>query len=635
MNKESTRMAENLGHFILKVKIKKGKLNYTLEINQKSGEFFNEFSLNPSKIKGKSLSYIFPEGINKWMNLSENLLKNKSINESFFYPGNEKTYLINAVPTGLKEAILSFTDISSLNYRVNVDKKKEVPSLKEDKNEENSLFCETSLINSLPDITFLLDNKLTIQLFSNNSIIKEEFSITINKGDSINKIISENISAKIKNGFKNLHTKHDIFTFKAKNSFKNNNWYEIRVKRHNSERFIILLRNVNKLVEAEEQLIEAKNLAEQHDRLKTTFLANMSHEVRTPLNGIIGFSDLVVKRHYRDDQELYRYLDLIKSSSGQLTRVINDIIDISKIESGEFSLIKKRNSIKSIINDSVKICIAESNLLKKDSTNIIIQNEEDEDIFVNTDAERIKQVLINLIKNSLKFTDRNNGYVKVGYKKDEDKIIVYVSDKGIGIPEEKQDVIFDHFRQADNSIVRKYGGTGLGLSISKNIIEMLGGKIWLKSKPNVGSTFFFSLKHEDILNPDNKQNNKTVISTENIKKNLRKKVLIIDDVEQTYLLVNSLLKNKADILYAQNGREGMDLVMENTDIDVILLDLVMPEINGYETAAMIREVNKKVRIIAHTAELINIREHNIYNAGFDEILYKPASTDQLETVVFS
>ena len=243
----------------------------------------------------------------------------------------------------------------------------------------------------------------------------------------------------------------------------------------------------------EKDLISAKEKAVESDRLKSAFLANMSHEIRTPLNSILGFSDLLVSLDL-DTKIRAEYADMINLSGNNLLSIINDILDISKIEAGQIVLTEKRFSAFQMISD-----IQKEYSLKARSKGLELRlsaQESDKEIYLLSDENRIKQVLVNFVGNAMKFTD--SGYIEIGLKIKDKQVQFHVKDTGIGIAKEYHSKVFDRFRQVESAQTRKYGGNGLGLAITKNLAELLGGKIHLESKPKVGSTFYLMLPEEYI-----------------------------------------------------------------------------------------------------------------------------------------
>lgn len=264
-------------------------------------------------------------------------------------------------------------------------------------------------------------------------------------------------------------------------------WYSISVYSPQKDYFVAVFDVITERKNAEQALIQAKERAEESDRLKSSFLANMSHELRTPLNSIIGFSDFMLDPHFGPEEQA-EFAKIIKENGNYLLEIISNIMDLSKIEAGQMTLVKSKFSVNRLISDVHAgniIKIIEKCLLWKENP---VANK---DIWIVSDEAKLKQILDNLISNAIKFTEE--GEIEVGVKLQENFLLFHVKDTGIGIPREFHQTIFERFRQVETTHTRNYGGNGLGLAISKSLIELLGGKIWLESESGVGSTFYFTI----------------------------------------------------------------------------------------------------------------------------------------------
>ncbi|OFX24449.1 MAG: hypothetical protein A2041_10220 [Bacteroidetes bacterium GWA2_31_9b] len=379
---------------------------------------------------------------------------------------------------------------------------------------------------------------------------------------------------------------------------------------------------------AELDLIKAKEKAEESDRLKTAFLTNMSHEIRTPMNGILGFTSLLKKPDLTGEKQ-QDYIQIIEESGARMLNTINDIIDISKIESGLVEVINLETNINEQIEYIYTFFNAEAqekgltflfkNTLPKEEANLIV------------DKEKLQKILTNLVKNAIKFTD--TGSIEFGYNKKDCCYEFFVKDTGIGIPRDKQAVIFERFIQADISDTRAYDGSGLGLSITKAYIEMLGGRIWLESEENKGSTFHFIIPCNIEQKEKNVLSNKIDIRYPDLLiKNL--KILIAEDDEISSKYLTEILNESCkEILYAKTGPEAINKSTLNPDIDLILMDVQMPEIDGHEATRQIRKFNKDVVIIAQTAfGLVGDRKKAL-EAGCNDYISKPIDPNKLNMLI--
>lgn len=376
---------------------------------------------------------------------------------------------------------------------------------------------------------------------------------------------------------------------------------------------------------AKQELIKAKESAEESDRLKSAFLANMSHEIRTPMNGILGFASLLKLPDLTVDQ-LKKYIEIIEKSGLRMLNIINDLIDISKIESGQIEVSVSFCNVNTQINDLYTFFKPEANN-KGLEINFIDKLPNAESV-IKTDKEKLYAILTNLIKNSIKYT--HEGSINFGYELKNDMLEFYVKDTGIGIPFNRQKAVFERFVQADIEDEKVYEGAGLGLAITKAYVEMLGGKLWLKSQEGKGSEFYFSLpylveENKEVVLP------KVVKHTESDKPIRKLKVLIAEDEDfaDTYLTI--ILKNISyEILHAKSGAEAIDLCRTHDDLDLILMDIKMPVVDGYEATRQIREFNKKVIIIAQTAYALAGDQEKALRIGCNDYIAKPIVVNELK-----
>jgi len=372
----------------------------------------------------------------------------------------------------------------------------------------------------------------------------------------------------------------------------------------------------------------AMRIAEEADLLKTNFLANMSHEIRAPMNGILGFAQ-ILQSNDLDKEKQQRYLDIICHNGNMLVNLIDDIMDIAKIEAGQLSINKSEVNLDNLIFELYTFFNEIKFKQEKEHLNIRILNINDgENNVLITDGSRVRQVIANLVGNSIKFTD--SGTIEFGYVNnvEESHIQFFVRDTGIGIAPDKLDLIFDRFRQAEEGMTRKYGGTGIGLFISKYIVNLLGGKIWVDSQLSNGTTFYFTIPYETMQ--------QTVVGerkffTSKPQYNWQGRVIVIaEDVDTNYLLLKSILADThAQIFWARDGEEVINICEQSRKVDVVLMDIQMPKINGYDATAIIKNKFPGIIVIAQTAYAMPNDNVRCFEAGCDDYISKPINSTLL------
>jgi len=386
--------------------------------------------------------------------------------------------------------------------------------------------------------------------------------------------------------------------------------------------------DITSQVENESELKFAKEKAEESDRLKSAFLANMSHEIRTPMNGILGFAALLSDQGLTGEIQ-QEYIKIIEKSGARMLNIINDIVDISKIEAGLIKLDIKLSNI----NEQIEYIYTffkpetEAKGIMFSFRNSLPTKES----FIYTDREKVYAILTNLVKNAIKFT--KVGTIEFGYLKNGDTLEFYVKDTGNGIPKDRQPAIFERFIQADIEDKLAKQGSGLGLTISKAYAEMLGGKMWVDSQVGIGSTFYFTLPYNaepkekkavGKFNPE--QNEKNEI------KGLR--ILIAEDDKASEMLVSIFVSKFCEkILKVKTGVDAVEICRNNPDLDLILMDIQMPEMNGYEATRQIRQFNKDVAIIAQTAYGLSGDREKAIKAGCNAYISKPIIKDELMSLI--
>ncbi len=382
-------------------------------------------------------------------------------------------------------------------------------------------------------------------------------------------------------------------------------------------------------VKTMEELKKAKEKAEESDRLKSAFLANMSHEIRTPMNGILGFTSLLEEASFTGEEKAL-FIENIKKSGQRLLDTVNDIIDISKIETGQVVLVKQQVNIKEQVENFCRFFQLEA----KSKEVALLCDTPDVDgkpLTLETDPVKFGSVLSNLMKNAIKFTDR--GSIRVGYapvKENGRKMVrFYVKDTGIGIPTGRLEAIFNRFEQADSSNTRAFEGSGLGLAISKSYVEMMGGRIWVESTEGQGSQFYFTLPFGQKQPPAPLRKAGHTPEPGEMQVPPLKILIVEDDLASRELLTIILKGISKEMLFASEGEHAVALCRQQPDIDVILMDIRLPGMDGYEITKAIRAFNREVIIIAQTAYALSGDNEKAVLAGCDDYIPKPLNKNRL------
>lgn len=378
----------------------------------------------------------------------------------------------------------------------------------------------------------------------------------------------------------------------------------------------------------EKKLVEAKNHAEESDKLKSAFLANMSHDIRIPMTSIIGFSDLLA------DEELSvgereEFIDLIKKSGKDLLTLIDNVIDMAKIQTNQIKIQKNECNLYHLFKDLYNIHSRTSKIVEQDDVNLILDlPEKFRDISFQTDEFRLKQIFDNLIDNAIKYTDK--GEIRFGISNLTDsEIEFYVFDTGIGMEKKTQDLIFESFKKVDQSYTKEFTGVGLGLAISKNLVELMGGTIRVKSEIGRSSTFYFTqvaklnfektIQEKRMNTPDTGWEGKIII--------------ICEDVEENFKFLNFILEaKKATILWYKNGIDALNHIVEKKPVDLILMDIKMPKLNGLEATQKIKEISN-VPIIIQTSYNMQEEKELAFEAGCTDCISKPINIEKLLNII--
>jgi len=372
--------------------------------------------------------------------------------------------------------------------------------------------------------------------------------------------------------------------------------------------------------------------AKTSDELKSSFLANMSHEIRTPMNSIIGFSNLLASEQIPDNQKR-DFTQYIRTSSELLLNLVDDIIDIAKIEAGELKIIKKDCELaalgRELLTTSKETC---KRFNKSHLQLIFTPDPASHEVYMKTDPFRLRQILVNLINNAIKFTEI--GSVEFGYTiKDETQVEFFVRDTGVGLSRDELDMIFERFKRTRQSEEKNIVGTGLGLAISKNLVQLLGGEMWVNSVAGSGTTFLFTLPY---LKP-------TILPTDRGGDHYRhetsynwsgKTILVAEDDLNSFKFLRELLdKTGVEILHAPNGKMAVEIFRSDTDIDLVIMDIQMPEMDGLEATKLIKKMNFQIPVIAQTAFAMAGDKEKFQKAGCDEYIPKPVNMNQILAII--
>ena len=381
-----------------------------------------------------------------------------------------------------------------------------------------------------------------------------------------------------------------------------------------------IIQDITDLKKIELDLIKAKEKAEESDKLKSAFLANMSHEIRTPMNAIMGFSSLLKEKEFEKEKQNY-FLNIINSRTKDLLRIIDDVIDISKIEANQLRIEKTDFSLNKVLLEIYSGIKSELQNQNRDDLKIVI-NEQllTKQLMINSDESRLKQVITNLLYNAIKFTE--NGFVEFGYSIHPNNTLqFFVKDSGIGIPEEAGKFIFERFRQADDSTSRKYGGTGLGLPICRSVVELLGGEIWFESEVEKGTTFYFTVPLIQS-SPEHLESNGITTSRQFDWSN-KTALIAEDDLASMHYLAELIKPTKIKVIKVETGEKVMEVFNTDSSIDIVLLDINLPDFNGNELVKSIKKKNPKMPVIAQSAYSMIEEIKNSLSFGFDDYITKP------------
>ncbi|NOQ27193.1 MAG: transporter substrate-binding domain-containing protein [Bacteroidales bacterium] len=670
-------ISNNLSKYIIPVKNYKTALKLLSAseydcalINKLQGQYaikeFNLLNLKPTggSIQPKEIYFaVIQEREDLLAQINEGLLILKSTGEydqiykkwfSVYEKADNKTQVYKMIIWILVPfllIILAFLFWSrSLKKQVSVKTSELQNELNERKKTEKQLIQEKSLfnsmINAIPDLIFY-KNENNVYVECNDAFCKfndKQASEIIGENDF--SIFPENEAKHYIETDSNIIKENKVTRTESWETNKKGEQFLLDIIKvpfadaeGNSLGVVGICHDITNRYYIEIDLKKAKEKAEESDKLKSSFLANMSHEIRTPMNAIIGFSDLLVDEDTIVEQrkELVTH---INNNCNTLLLLIDDIIDIAKIEANELTLFIKNTDVNSILNDLYDSFNKTKNRFRKQHIDIIIDKSTfKENFYLKTDSNRFIQIISNLINNALKYTE--NGFIKIGYNilSDINYVEFSVQDTGIGIPKEKQQEIFQRFNKIESDTSKLYRGTGLGLTITQNLVERLGGAIRLESEienlstgKTGGSTFFFTLPLD--ISENMNENLKLKNNQQNFKKWKNKTILIAEDEDSNYKYLELVLSNKGlKTLRAENGFEAIEICQGNKNIDLILMDIKMPDMNGLEATKRIKKFNPNIPIIIQTAYAMQNDEKESSAVGCDDYLSKPIKKEILISVL--
>ena len=450
-----------------------------------------------------------------------------------------------------------------------------------------------------------------------------------------------------------IHPDDKDYQTKRTEALKSNGFHESELRlRHRDGHYVILSaksvtikdekgatigaltvsRDITRMKQVHEELIKANFEAENSNRLKTSFLANISHEIRTPLNSVVGFSNLLLSNDLTPEMKA-EYIEHINHNSEKLLQIIGDIIDLSRLESSQIEITYEEASVNEIVNE---VAVEARKVIRRTDKPIVLNvknNFGDDSDHVFTDKVWLKRVLTHLMDNAVKFT--LDGTIEISYGRENNNLLFRIKDTGIGINKENLGRIFEEFRQEIDGHHRPFEGLGIGLTLAREVIERMGGKIFVQSEKGMGSEFSFSIPFRAAGSARGKLKTMLAEADKPIDWSTRKCLLVDDNKDVLVYLKRILLDTGIEVLMERSGTEALETVKKVNDIDVVLLDMQMPGINGIETTKEIRKIRKNLPIIAQTAFIFEDDKDIILEAGCDACLIKPIRKEHLLTVMSS
>lgn len=494
-----------------------------------------------------------------------------------------------------------------------------------------------ALVNNTFDAIFINDEAGNYLYVNQRAIDISEYSkeelLKMNASDLASTELKEEIGHRIKNRFKGDKS---INIFESRLINKRGLEISIEIASasttwHGLPAEVASIRDISIRKKAEKELLDALEKAHESDRLKSTFLATMSHELRTPLNAIIGFSSLIGRDLAMD--QILEYAHIVNTSGTHLLSLVEDLFDLSLIEAGQIKIERKETLLWDLLNEVNEMVLAEQNKIGKQNLEIFLNiPKDDKTRTVFADASKLKQILLNLLKNALKFT--SEGKIEYGYllegSPDNTLLKFFVKDTGIGVSKENKETIFELFRQVEDAYTREYRGAGIGLSVAKKLTTLLGGSIWVDSEKDKGAAFYFTVpvSHNKSTKAVSKelleQNPATTVET----------VLIVEDDDTSFYLLKLLLRKlNVNIIRTLSGLEAINICKTNYSINMVLMDISLQDIDGYEATKEIKKNRPRLLVIAQTAHAVVGDREKALNAGCDDYLSKPISKDLFYSIM--
>lgn len=581
-------------------------------------DYFRMLGLKEAGVVFKDIDdfyrFVYPEDMNTYQTAFANMLASESktsqiqvrcvgehgeviwLEDHFLsYKGNEE---------GDPDKLLAYT----VNVTSQCEKEQHINHLEEH---------NRKIIEALPEFIFIFDEDffITDVLMAPGTILLHPVEVL--KGADGRSIYSPEVSdlflCNIRECLQDGKLKEIEYPLEVDGS---KHYFQARIAPFEGNTVLALIHDIGDRIRRSEELIEAKRRAEDADRMKSVFLANMSHEIRTPLNAIVGFSEIMAVTE--NEEEKHEYLEIIQKNSNLLLQLINDILDLSRIESGKSEMHFQQVEIAGLVDEVEKV----HQLKMKLNVDLKVVRPQGE-FWTSTDRNRVMQVLFNFLSNAIKNTE--TGSITLGLKQEGDWLKLFVSDTGCGIPEEKLPQIFTRFEKLNDFVQ----GTGLGLSICKSIVERLGGRIEVSSEQGKGSTFALYLPYREIPAEVVERTLSTKIDSESVR---HKKILVVEDIESNFAQLNILLKKEYTILWVRNGQEAINSFIREKP-DLILMDIRMPVMDGIQATEKIRTISLSVPIIAVTAYAFYTEQQQAIQAGCNAVISKPYSLEKLKETI--